>query len=131
MESKNRMDCRWTKTMRWIARALTILASGLFAWFLVESGARMFTTLAWGEPQGVPLLIALLAALVGALAAWRWELVGGIVAIAGALIIVGLVVWGSGVDMLYSAVWFTAPLLVAGGLYLACCARTRSATIAT
>lgn len=126
MENECRPESGWIRAMRWLARALTLLATGLFAWFLVESGSRVFSELVWGEPQGVPLFVAILAALLGVLAAWRWELVGGLVAIAGSLAIVGLVIWGSGTDMLYSALWFAAPFLAAGGLYLVCCTQTRA-----
>lgn len=68
--------------------------------------------------KGVPLLIALLLALVGVLIAWRWELTGGVVAVAGALTIMGLVCLDSGGDMLLCAVSFSFPLLVAGVLHL-------------
>jgi hypothetical protein len=116
----------WTLAMRWTARALALLVVGLFLWFLVEFGARVLARLPWLDPQGVPLLAALLVALAGVVVAWRWELVGGLMALAGALAIVALVEVGSGLDTLYAALLFTAPLLVAAALYLGCCARKRS-----
>jgi hypothetical protein len=118
----------WTSVMRWSARLLALVAAGLFGYFAVEFGARVFPTLSWG-PQGVPLLVALFVALLGVLIAWRWELVGGMMAVAGALAIMGLVCLGSGGDMLFCALLFTLPLLLAGVLYLGCCWRKRLSTL--
>jgi len=115
----------WTMAMRWAARVLALLVAGLFVWFLVEFGARVLLALPWLDPQGVPLLAALLVALAGVLVAWRWELAGGLLALAGALAIVALVAVGAGLDTVYTALLFTAPLLVAGALYVGCCARGR------
>jgi len=72
------------------------------------------------------MMIALLVAVAGVVAAWRWELGGGVLAIAGSVAIVLLVVLGSGLDMLVPAVVFVAPLVLAGLLYLGCCARCRA-----
>ena len=116
-----------TTTMRWIARIVALIAVGLFVFFAVELGAKVFPTLSWG-PQGIPLLVALVVALAGVLVAWRWELVGGVMTVAGVAAIMGLVCLGSGIDMFYCAFLFTLPLLLAGGLFLACCWRTRSKT---
>jgi hypothetical protein len=62
--------------------------------------------------------------------AWRWELVGGIMTVVGVAGIISLVCAGSGIDMLFCAILFTLPLLVAGALYLGCCYRTRMAKVA-
>jgi hypothetical protein len=113
--------------MRWIARIVALIAVGLFVYFAVEMGARVFPTLTWG-PQGIPLLIAVVVALAGLLVAWRWELVGGIMTVAGVAAIMALVCIGSGTDMFYCAFLFTLPLLVAGALFLGCCWRTRVRT---
>jgi hypothetical protein len=115
----------WTVTMRWTARILALVAGGLFAYFAVEFGPRVLFALSWTSAQGMPLLLGLLVALVGAFVAWRWELIGGLMTVAGAVIVVALVCVGSGLDMFYCAFLFTLPLLVAGVLYLACCWRTR------
>jgi hypothetical protein len=84
-------------------------------------------TLSW-EPQGIPLLVALVVAITGVLIAWKWELVGGALSIGGSLAIIGLVCAGSGADMLFCALLFTLPILVAGALYLGCCWRKRAAS---
>jgi hypothetical protein len=118
-----------TTAMRWTARILALLAVGLFVFFAVDLGARVFPTLSWG-PQGIPLMIVLAVALAGVVVAWRWELIGGIMTVAGVAGIMALVCVGSGTDMLFCAFLFTLPLLVAGALYLGCCYRTRMAKVA-
>jgi peptidoglycan/LPS O-acetylase OafA/YrhL len=116
----------WTTAVRWVARLLALLVVVLFVWFLVESGPRLWASLAWDRVQGVPLVVAMLVALTGVVLAWRWELWGGLVTLLGSLGIVALVVAGSGLDMIYAALLFTAPMLVAAALYLGCCARDRT-----
>ncbi len=113
----------WTTSMRWVARLIGLAAAGLFVAFLVLSGALVFPALSWTDPQGVPLLVALVVAVAGVLVAWRWELTGALMTLGGALAIVALVCAGSGTDMLFCAFLFTLPLLVAGALYLGCCWR--------
>ncbi|MFN2184381.1 MAG: hypothetical protein ACK2UU_10340 [Anaerolineae bacterium] len=118
-----------TSAMRWTARLLALVAIGLFVYFAVDFGARVFPALSWG-PQGIPLLVVVGIALAGVLVAWRWELVGGIMTLAGVAGIMALVCLGSGTDMLFCAFLFTLPLLVAGALYLGCCWRTKSVKVA-
>ncbi|MFN2218680.1 MAG: hypothetical protein ACK2UA_08745 [Anaerolineae bacterium] len=118
-----------TSAMRWTARVLALVAVGLFVYFAVDFGGTVFPTLSWG-PQGIPLLVAVVVALAGVLVAWRWELVGGIMAVAGVAGIMALVCLGSGMDMLFCAFLFTLPLLLAGVLYLGCCWRTKSVKVA-
>jgi hypothetical protein len=112
--------------MRWAARILGLISVGLFAWFAVEFGPEIIPTLSWTDPQGIPLLFFLAVALVGVIIAWRWELVGGAMAVVGAIGITALVCGGSGFDMLYCGILFTLPLLIAGILYLGCCWRTHA-----
>jgi membrane protease YdiL (CAAX protease family) len=115
----------WTTTMRWAARLIGLAAAGLFVAFLVISGSFVLSEMDWASPQGLPLVLAVVVAVAGVLVAWRWELVGGLMAMAGSVAIMGLVCAGSGMDMLYCAFLFTLPLLLAGALYLGCCARKR------
>ncbi len=115
----------WTGLMRWTARILALIVGGLFAYFAVEFGAKAFSSLSLTSAQGLPLLLGLLVAILGTLIAWRWELVGGVMAVAGAVVVMALVCVGSGLDMLYCAFLFTLPLLTAGVLYLGCCWQTR------
>lgn len=120
----------WTGLMRWTARILALLVGGLFVYFAAEFGAKVLSNLSLSSPQGLPLFLGLLVAVLGALLAWRWELVGGAMAVAGAVIVMALVCVGSGLDMLYCAFLFTLPLLTAGVLYLSCCWRSRKASSA-
>ncbi len=124
MSEAQKTENEGTTTMRWIARLLALVATGLFVWFLVDFGSEVIPALGW-SPQGIPLLIGLAVGLIGLLIAWRWELIGGIMAVAGAFLVMALVCLGSGTDMLYCAFLFTAPILIAGALYLACCWRKR------
>lgn len=117
----------WTQVMRWIARFVALIAVGLFVLFAVEAGTKALSTLSWTRPQGMPLLVALLVALLGVLIAWRWELVGSSIALVAALAMVGLVCLGSGTDLLLCSLFFITPLFVAGTLYLGCCYRARTA----
>jgi len=125
MAAVQRAGDGWVAVMRWGGRVLAMLAAALFLLFLWQAGTKVFPSLSWTRPQGWPLALAIVAALGGVLAAWRWELAGGVVALVGALAIVVLVVLGSGLDMLFAAVLFVAPLALAGLLYLGCCARCR------
>ena len=127
MAKAQECDSVWTTAMRWAARVLALIAVGLFVYFAVEFGAKVFPALAWTNPQGIPLLIAVVLALAGVVIAWRWELIGGMIAVACSAAIIALVCAGSGFDMALCAFYFTLPLLLAGALYLICCWRTRRA----
>ncbi len=118
----------WTTLMRWTARLLGLAALGLFVFFVVESGGNVLPALSLGSPQGIPLLLVLLGALAGLLIAWRWEMVGGLMAVTCAAIIFGLVCLGSGLDMSLCAFYFTLPLFLSGVLYLGVFWRTQEAT---
>lgn len=117
-----------TKAMRWAARLLALMAVGLFIYFVVEFGVKVFPRLSWSSPQGYPLLAILLLALGALLLAWRWELAGGVIALPAAAVIITLVCLGSGLDMFYCAALFALPLLLGGALYLGCSLRTQDGT---
>lgn len=118
----------WTGIMRWTARILALLVIGLFVLFLAESGMAIISQLSFDDPQGLPLLIALVVALAGVTVAWHKESVGGMMSIVGALAIIALVCIGSGPDMFLCSLFFTAPLLLAGSLNLVCCYGARAHT---
>jgi hypothetical protein len=117
------IDNYLTTGMRWIARALGLLASGPFVLFLIYSGARIFPKLSWSSPQGMPLFIVLAMATVGVLIAWRWETIGGAIAVLCAIAIGALVYLGSGLIVFSAALMASIPFLVAGLLFLGCCWR--------
>ena len=60
------------KGLLWPARAVSLLVSGLFLLFVVESGARVVATLDWSSPRGMPLLLVLVLSVAGVNIAWRW-----------------------------------------------------------
>lgn len=114
-----------TVVARWIARLLGLVASGPFVLFLVFLGATVCPRLSWSNPQGMPLFCVLTAATVGVLVAWRWEMIGGAIAVVSAVAISGLVYFGSARAVFPAAVMASVPYFVAGVLFLACCWRTR------
>ncbi|MGD8397383.1 MAG: hypothetical protein PVG11_00865 [Anaerolineae bacterium] len=117
----------WTLVMRWLARILALVVMGLFTWFIIDLGPSVLESTSWLSAQGIPLLIGVVAGVAGVILAWRWELVGGIMAVGGSVLTMILVCAGSGTDMLMCAFFFSLPILLAGTLYLACCYRTRVA----
>ncbi len=120
MKTIRQATIRRIRSLRWVARSIGLCVAALFVFFMIDSGARLIPALPWTEPQGMPLFLVLLAAVAGLLLAWRYEAVGGLLAVAGALVILALVFLGSGPSMLLGALFFTLPLLVAGCLYLGC-----------
>jgi hypothetical protein len=67
------------------------------------------------------------AATLGVLIAWRWEMIGGAMAVLAAVAISGLVYFGSARAVFPAALMASVPYFVAGVLFLACCWRTRRA----
>lgn len=116
-----------TTGMRWGARILGLLASGLFVFFLVCAGVGVCRMLSWGSLRGMPLFVVLTVAAVGVLIAWRWETVGGAMAVVGAVALGVLVYFGSGRKVFSTALMISLPFFVAGVLFLACRWRTRIA----
>ena len=129
MTEGQKAENRLTKGMRWSARVVGLLACGLFLQFIIESGARVLPALSWDSPREMPLLLALVMAVAGVLVAWRWEAIGGAMALVGSLAIMVMVYLESGSTMIIAAVILTLPLAVAGALYLGCCWRTRTAAL--
>ena len=115
--------------MRWVARLVGLFACGLFALFCVESGAQVLSTLSWSNLRGMPLFLALTLAIAGVLVAWRREAIGGVMSLAGGLMMLALVYLASGSGMTFTAFLLALPLLFAGALYLACSMGTRLAML--
>ena len=108
-----------TKGLLGPARAASLLVSGLFLLFVVESGARVVATLDWSSPRGMPLFLALVLSVAGVNIAWRWARLGGTMAVAGGVTMIALVTLASGPDGFLGVVLFAFPILFAGVLHLA------------
>jgi hypothetical protein len=117
-----------TNGMRWGARVVGLLASGLFLQFMIRSGVRMLPALSWSGPREMPLFLAMVVSVAGVLIAWRWETAGGTMTVGGAVAIIVLAYVGAGLAIVPAAMMLTLPLFVAGVLCLACCWRIRTAT---
>lgn len=87
MTTAQQPDDDLTYVMRGVAWALGLWASVPFVLFLIYSGARVCPKLSWNSPQGMPLFIVLAMATVGVLIAWRWEMIGGAMAVVCAIAI--------------------------------------------
>ena len=103
----------------WPARAASLLVSGLFLLFVVESGAWVVATLDWSSPGGMPLFLILVLSVAGVNIAWRWARLGGTIAVVGSVTMVALDYMASGPAGFLGAVLFAFPILVAGVLHLA------------
>jgi hypothetical protein len=73
----------------------------------------------------MPLLFAMIVASAGVLIAWRWEMVGGAMAVIGAVAILALVYLGSGIILFRATIILIVPLIVPGVLFLVCYWRSR------
>ena len=112
------------------AQVVGLLACGLFVLFLAESGVTLLSALSWTTPMGMPLFLALTMAVAGVLIAWRWESIGGAVAVIAALAVVQLVYLGAGLAMVPAAVVLVLPPLVAGILHVICGWKSRATHLA-
>ena len=110
--------------MRWVARLLSLVAVIPFAVFLVDAVGGLSPALTWDSPQGMPLLVVMALGSVGVIVAWRWERLGGLLAAISGVVIIALVAAGSGLASFVPALLASAPFVVAGLLYLGCCAGT-------
>jgi hypothetical protein len=129
MKAASRSGSRATTAMRWAGRIIGLIAVGLFLVFLMERGTRIPAELTWSNPQGIPLLLAMIVAVAGVLVAWFLELVGGLMTLIGAASIPVLVFLGSGPTLLLAALILSLPLFVCGGLCVGCCWITRRASV--
>jgi hypothetical protein len=121
MTTKNNAGKVVRKGLRWSARGVGLVATGLYLLFVVEFGAKVLSTISWNSPAGLPLLVALTLAVAGTIVAWRWAAIGGLMALLGGMSIVAMTVLGRGPNMALASFVLALPLLVAGTLYLACC----------
>jgi hypothetical protein len=66
----------------------------------------------------MPLFIVLAMATVSVVIAWRWELIGGAMAVLDAIALSALVYFGSGRALYSTILMISLPFLVAGVLFL-------------
>ena len=130
MSAIRRNGSSFTTLMRWTARTLGLLVSGLFGLFVIFEGSEICSALSWTSPQGMPLFVVLTLAAGGVLVAWRKEMLGGAMAVMGAIAINTLVYLGAGRERLSTSLMISLPLFVAGILFVVCCRRTRPTTLA-
>jgi hypothetical protein len=117
-----------TNELRFITRSVSALAllTGLI--YLRVVGQETIAT--WQTNQGlnsIALLFGLLVLAVGGLiCGWRWESVGGTIAIVSAIGIAILAYTSATEYKLFSALAYSSPFLVAGGVMLACWQRSHT-----
>ncbi len=100
----------WAAACRWTARILGALLVILMLIIAIGEGMPNPFTQPWGVQIG---FLALALIMIGILAGWRWELLGGLLATAGWCLFVGLVASVKNLN------WFIALLALPGILYLA------------
>lgn len=125
--TSNSNDAKFkTKEMRYLARSVGILAllTGLI--YLRVLGLETLASMQAKQGFGpvVILLGLLVVAMAGLLCGWRWELVGGLTAVISAVGIFIIAYFNTSQYPLFSAVAYSSPFFVAGGLMLACWQRS-------
>ena len=111
--------------VRGSARLIGLFSIGLYFLFIIESGVKIVPLLSWTDFRGMPLFLALTAAVVGLVIAWGWESLGGFLALAGGTLILVMAYAASGPGMTFTAALLALPLLAAGLLHLVCSVWTR------
>jgi hypothetical protein len=82
-----------TRTVRWLARGLSLVAAGMILLFFVAPGGPDPMTLSTLEAE---LMLLFLTAWVGLLVAWRWEVLGAAMTVGGLLLFCALEWWATG-----------------------------------
>jgi hypothetical protein len=108
-------------TVRWVARILALLVSGPFIYFLLFKSGEVVPELSWSAPNQMPLFVAWLAVVVGILMSWRWEMAGGLLTAASAILIGVFGYLGCGSGELLTCLIVAGPYLLSGLLLLGCC----------
>ncbi|MEA2063375.1 MAG: hypothetical protein U9P14_06740 [Gemmatimonadota bacterium] len=106
--------------LRWIARVLGTLLCMLIAAFAIGEGFPDPLTLSLPEQL---LFAGMITMLLGLIAAWRWEFIGGV------LILVGYTFFMVVEQRIIFFNIVFGPLLITGILYLFCWWRTRKASL--
>ena len=117
-----------TTEIRLLARSVVVLAllTGLI--YLRVVGLETMASLQANQGFSAVVFMfgLLILGMVGLLCGWRWELVGGIVAVLSAIGI-GVLAYFSFTDyQLFSAIAYSSPFFIAGALMLACWQRSHA-----
>lgn len=115
-----------TNEMRFLERSVSVLAllTGLI--YLRVIGQETLASLQTNQGLNAIILMfgLLLLAMVGLLCGWRWELVGGSIAVFSAIGI-GFLAFFSATDYkLFSALAYSSPFFITGVLMLVCWRRS-------
>jgi xanthine/uracil permease len=108
---------RWGSSIRWIARLSSLAINSVFLLVLILA----ITNEDRPQRAAIPLLILLVATMLGSLLAWRWEKAGGIAVTLGAIIL-GCVAYFTAPTVLDSRSFlpplvYGVPFLVVGILF--------------
>lgn len=115
-------------SIRWMARLLSVLVSSMFLLIIFLA----ITNEDKPQKMAIPVLALLTLTIMGCIVAWRWEKVGGVVVVAGALCLYiaaslsGLTVGLGHLSFLASLI-YGVPFLIVGILFLVCNQTTRPA----
>jgi len=108
-------------TVRWGARILALLVSGPFIYFLLFRSGEVVPALSWSDVNQLPLFVAWLAVIVGILMSWRWEMAGGLLTAASAILVGVFGYLGCGSSELLTCAVVAVPYFLSGLLLLGCC----------
>ena len=102
-------------------RAIGLLAvlTALLYLRAMASGAFLYRGAVENIPVTAILFVLMLIATVGLVLTWRWECVGGLVAILGSLAVAGVVYTTFTDNRLLALLVYSSPFLVAGSLCVA------------
>ncbi|PID85340.1 MAG: hypothetical protein CSA11_05770 [Chloroflexi bacterium] len=122
----NNEDTFRVKETRYLVRSIGILAllTGLI--YLRVIGMEAMASLQTNQGlTAVSLLFGLLIlAIAGLVCSWRWELIGGLIAVISAIGIGILVFFNFTDSPLFSALAYSSPFFITGILLLACSRRS-------
>jgi hypothetical protein len=131
MNDIRREPGRWDTSMRWMARLLSLAVNSVFLFILILAATNE------DKPQGpaITVLALLAAVIVASFAAWRWERVGGALAVAGGLCLAAAAysasqIFGLGSAGLLSTFLYGAPFVLVGMLFWVCGQRTATGPVA-
>ena len=116
------------KEMRYLTRSIVILAllTGLIYIRVVGMETAASVQENHRVSAGVFLFGLLILAMVGLVCGWRWELIGGLIAVISAIGIALITYFNVSEYPLFSAIAYSSPFFIAGILMLACWQRAHT-----